>query len=101
MTRTPPSDCATMAELRAQIDEIDKALMDLLAERALYIDRAIDLKRIEKLPARTTDRVVEVLGNVRALAADGGLDADLAEDLWRVLIEWGIARETPHLHDDG
>ena len=86
-----------MAELRAEIDAIDGALIDLLARRASYIDRAVDLKRIENLPARTTDRVAQVVQNVRLLAGARGLDPDLAETLWSVLIEWSIARETEHL----
>ena len=99
--RTLPAECHSMTALRDQIDSIDRELVSLLSERARYIDRAIDLKRIEGLPARTTDRVAEVISAVRALAATYDLDADLAEDLWRILIDWGIARETPHLHGDG
>jgi isochorismate pyruvate lyase len=97
MTRKPPEDCASMVELRVEIDAIDRALVDLLTLRAAYIDRAVDLKRVENLPARTTDRVAEVIANVRALAEARGLDPDLAETLWRDLIEWAIAREEVHL----
>ncbi len=97
MTDRSPAQCTTMAELRAEIDAIDGALIDLLARRASYIDRAVDLKRIENLPARTTDRVAQVVQNVRLLAGARGLDPDLAETLWSVLIEWSIARETEHL----
>ncbi|MGB7240628.1 MAG: chorismate mutase, partial [Sulfitobacter sp.] len=59
--RNPPQTCVTMAELRKEIDAIDEAFIDLLALRVTYIDRAVDLKRIEGLPARTVDRVTEVL----------------------------------------
>ena len=89
-----PAACQTMEELRREIDAIDLSLMDLLVQRTAYIDRAIDLKRIEKLPARTTDRVEEVVGNVRRSAGERGFDPDLAERLWRELIEWSIERES-------
>lgn len=82
-----PRDCRSMAELRNEIDAIDEALIGLLARRTTYIDRAIELKRIEDLPARTNDRVAQVLANVRKTAADANFDADLAETLWRELIE--------------
>jgi isochorismate pyruvate lyase len=82
-----------MAELREGIDALDTALVDLLAVRAGYIDRAIALKQVENLPARTVDRVEEVIANVRRLAADRDLDPALAETLWREVIEWSIARE--------
>ncbi len=93
----PPQDCKTMADLRLQIDAIDLQLLDLLATRSHYIDRAIDLKRIEGLPARTVDRVAEVLTKVKDQATSIGLDETLAETLWTDLIEWGIARESQHL----
>ncbi len=96
-TLIPPQDCSSMAELRLQIDAIDTALLDLLATRSGYIDRAVDLKRIEGLPARTVDRVAEVLNNVKAKARTVGLDEKLAETLWSELIEWSIARESKHL----
>ena len=90
---TPAEECRTMAELRAQIDQLDRALIDLLVQRASYIDRAIALKPNEGLPARIDTRVEEVIANVRATAEARGLDPDLAEDLWRRIIEWSIARE--------
>lgn len=94
---TPPANCQTMAELRQQIDAIDQDLIDLLTLRSGYIDRAVDLKRIENLPARTTGRVAEVLDNVARLAIERGLDPDLARGLWAHMIEWAIERESREL----
>lgn len=89
-----PGDCETMAELRAEIDALDKELVSLLALRSDFIDRAVTLKTRENLPPRIPGRVAEVIANVRASAGERGLDPDLAESLWSVLIEWAIARET-------
>ena len=101
MTKTlPPEACETMAALRVQIDWIDADLLDLLAQRAGYIDRAIVLKQIEGLPARTTGRVAEVIAKVRAGAGQRGLDPDLTERLWTELIEWAIAHEARVLDAD-
>lgn len=86
-----------MADLRAQIDDLDRALVALLVERATYIDRAVDLKRNENLSARITARVDEVIANVRQEATRQGLDPALAESLWRDLIEWSIQREAQHI----
>lgn len=88
-----PADCHSMTELRAEIDRLDRALIALLVERAGYIDRAVELKPAEGLPARIEPRVAEVLANVRKQAQAGGLDPDLAEALWTQIIEWSIARE--------
>jgi isochorismate pyruvate lyase len=92
-----PENCDTMAALRGQIDRIDHALLDLLAERASYIERAIVLKRRENLPARTTDRVAQVIANVRKGAADRNLDPDQIERIWTDLIETAIAHEAKML----
>lgn len=88
-----PADCQTMQELRVQIDLLDAEIVAKLALRAGYIDRAIELKQIELLPARIEDRVEQVVERVRAQAMIVGLDPALAEDLWRRIIEWSIARE--------
>ena len=96
-----PADCTTMAEIRAEIDRVDAALVALLAERAGYIDRAAEVKAALGLPARIGWRVEEVVANVRARAVAGGLDPDLAEALWRRLIDWSIAREEARLGPDG
>ncbi|TCO72987.1 chorismate mutase [Rhodovulum euryhalinum] len=89
----PPEDCRNMAELRAQIDALDADLVARLAERARYIDRAAELKPAEGLPARIGPRIDDVIRKVRARAGEEGLDPELAERLWRELIEWAIRRE--------
>jgi isochorismate pyruvate lyase len=88
-----PSDCNSMTELRAAIDVLDAQIVAALARRAAYIDRAAELKTEAQLPARITERVEEVVENVRARAVAEGLDPALIESLWRALIEWSIARE--------
>ena len=54
-----------MADIRAEIDRIDEALVRLFAERATYIDRAAEVKAEIDLPARIGSRVEEVVQNVR------------------------------------
>ncbi len=89
-----------MAELRVEIDRLDRELVGLLVMRAGYIDRAAEIKAGVDLPARIDARVEEVVANVRRLAAAAGLDPDLADSLWRKLIDWSIAREESHLGPD-
>ncbi|MDT0682657.1 chorismate mutase [Roseicyclus sp. F158] len=90
-----------MGALRLQIDEIDRELIALLVERAAHIDRAAELKPAAGLPAHIDSRVEEVVNNVRAAANGAGLDADLAEDVWRRLIGWSIAREEMAMQHSG
>ena len=95
-----PQDCVTMADLRAEIDRLDEALVAMLAERAGYIDRAAQIKAEVDLPARIDDRVEQVVQNVRRHAMTHGLPPDLVEKFWRRLIDWSIAREESHLGPD-
>ncbi|UUV06823.1 MULTISPECIES: chorismate mutase [Ruegeria] len=92
-TLTPPQNCNTMQDLRAEIDKLDRQLIEMLVTRASYIDRASQLKPGEGLPARIPERVEEVVQRVRASSDALGMDPDLAEKLWRILIDWSIARE--------
>jgi len=101
MTKLP--HIATMAELRLEIDRLDAALVDLLARRTAMIDRAIELKPGEGLPARIETRVEDVVTKVRTRAVAAGLPPELAETLWREMMEFFIAREESVLGkgDDG
>ena len=95
-----PADCATMTELRAEIDRLDQELVALFAQRVGYIDRAAQIKSNIGLPARITPRVEEVVANVRRHAEAHGLPPDNLEKLWRKLIDWSIEREEMHLGKD-
>ena len=95
-----PKNCHDIIELRAAIDEVDRNLIQLLAIRATYIDRAAELKSFNGLPANIPARVEEVVAKVKANAAQEGFDPELAETLWRQLISWSIAREERKLGSD-
>ncbi len=102
MTTPPksPADCADMADVRAGIDAVDQGIVALLARRVAYIDRAAEIKGRLALPARIDWRVEEVVAKVRQAAGIQALDPDLAELLWRRLIDWSIAREERVLGKD-
>ena len=86
-------ECNTMSELRSVIDALDRQIVGLLVQRMGCIDRAVVLKPTEGMPARIETRVQAVVENVRNEAEVQGFDPDLAERMWREMIEWSIARE--------
>jgi isochorismate pyruvate lyase len=88
-----PKALAALSELRRQIDVIDSELVMLLARRQRCVERVIEIKRGEKLPARIPERIEEVLERVRALAEAQKLEPDLAIAVWREMIEQFIAYE--------
>jgi isochorismate pyruvate lyase len=82
-----------LADLRQKIDALDAALIKLLAERAGCVQQVAHLKKRDNLPARIPERVDEVIAKVRAAAAEQEIDPELAEHLWRAIIEWSIKFE--------
>lgn len=89
-----------MATLRVEIDALDARLMALMVNRHALIDRAAQIKSGNGMPARIDARVEEVVANVRAHAQGHGLDPDLYDRIWRLLIEAAIAQEERQLNKD-
>ena len=97
---TKPDDCKSMEELLHQIDKLDIKIVELLATRSQFIDRATDLKSINGMPARIPDRIESVVSNAREAAQELDLDSDLVEKIWRILIEWSIQREAEIIREE-
>ena len=97
MAHRLPADCADMTEVRVEIDRIDRALVDLIAERFGYVERAWQIKLAEKAEASVPWRNQQVIDKVRARAADKGLSPDLCEALWRQMIGWFVQYEEEKL----
>ncbi|GAA3868802.1 chorismate mutase [Celeribacter arenosi] len=93
MTYIAPEDIPDMAALRAQIDRLDGEILERLAFRQAHVDRAAQLKTGTGIKANVPARVDEVLAKVHAKAQAAGFDADLAVDMWRLMIDAMIARE--------
>jgi isochorismate pyruvate lyase len=85
-----------MEQVRAEIDRIDAALVDLIGERFTYVDRAWQLKR-SPAEARVPWRIQQVIDKVRTRAVANGLPPELAEALWRQMIGWFIQYEEEKL----
>lgn len=89
---TPPAECATKQEVRRELDRIDNAIVELLAERHTYVSRMAELKKSAD-EARDPARIEEMIGKIRARAHALNLDGDQAELLWRTLIDWNVNYE--------
>ena len=99
MTHRKPADCRDMSQVRSEIDRIDTALVDLVAERFGYVERAWQLKLEARQEANVPWRNQQVIDKVRARAAEKGVPPDLAEALWRQMIGWFIQYEEEKLRD--
>jgi len=81
-----------MTDVRDQIDRLDRALVGLLSERQRYIERAAEIKS-NRASVRDEARIEDVINKVLAEGRKTGLSADIAEGVWRTLMERSIAHE--------
>jgi chorismate mutase len=70
---------AELASLRASIDNIDAALVHLLAERFKCTQKVGHLKAAVGLPAADPEREGQQIARLRALAEESHLDPGFAE----------------------
>lgn len=90
--RVAPEACLTMAEVRHGVDALDRALVRLLAERQRYMDAAARIKPSREV-VHDEGRIEDVVAKVLAAAGPAGLSAEIAEPVWRTLIDRCIAHE--------
>src|SRR5208337_529194 len=92
MAQRKAEECESMDQVRVEIDRIDELLIDLVAERFSFVDRAWQLKNN---PAEATVpwRIGPVIDKVEARAKQRGLPPELAVALWRQMIGWFIQYE--------
>jgi len=92
MSQTLPEHCHDMPALRREIDRLDRTLVALLAERQRYIERAAVIKS-DRGRVRDEGRIEDVIAKVVAEARRVGLSPEIAEPVWRELVERSIAHE--------
>jgi len=87
-----PEACTTMAEVRAGVDAVDRALVALLARRFGYMGAAARIKP-ERALVRDEARKAQVIDNARAHARSAGIPEAPIAALWNDLVEASIAYE--------
>jgi len=88
----PPHQCQTMADVRAGVDALDRELVRLLVIRQGYMKAAARIKP-NRDAVYDAPRIEDVVSKVLAEAKTAGLSPDIAEPVWRKLIERCIAHE--------
>jgi chorismate mutase len=84
---SPPSETpAELLRLRSSIDNIDAALVHLLAERFKCTQRVGELKAQRGMPPADPAREEAQIQRLRALAHDAGLDPMFAEKFLNFII---------------
>ncbi|GLK85735.1 chorismate mutase [Ancylobacter defluvii] len=97
MARLLPENERALAPFRAEIDALDAQMVELLARRFEVVKHVIAVKKAEGLAALLPERVEDVVEKVTATAETKGVPPELAERLWRVLIQWVVDYENERL----
>ncbi len=84
-----------MTEIRAEIDRLDRAVIELLGKRFQYVLAATKFKTSES-SVRAPDRFETMLRERRIWAEQSGLKPDAIERLFRDLVTHFIDEELAH-----
>ncbi len=78
--------CNSLEEARAQIDELDEQIVELIAARNAYIKQLAHFKNsVDEIKAE--DRIDDVINRVRAKAIELDLSPNLINDLYLRMID--------------
>ncbi len=81
-----------LTRIRKHIDDIDSMIITLLAKRQDFVSAAGKLKK-DKQAVQDPKRVEQVIEKVRAKASASGLSPEIAERVYRTIIECFVDRE--------
>lgn len=87
-----------MDELRARIDNIDRELLEVLAARMAIVEKMGEYKRDNSVTIFQIDRWKQVHASRAEMARKLGLYSDLVEDMYRLIHEASIRRQTEVMH---
>lgn len=93
--------CHSLQDVRDNIDRLDEIIVGLLAERIDYVLQAAQFKETRG-DVRIPSRIEFIVDRVRLFADKEGMDPDMAESIFRHIMEESIAREEikwDHIND--
>lgn len=103
MSKTP-EQCERIEDVRAEIDRIDRGIVQALGERFAYAKRGAEVKQLHPpaassapAPAATGDRLAAMIERRRAWAGEAGLDPGAIEAMFRQLVAYFLAEEERHV----
>jgi chorismate mutase len=82
-----PEALAELQSLRESIDNVDAALIHMLAERFKFTQAVGRLKAANGMPPSDPDREKRQVERLRALAAEANLDPEFAEKWFNFVVQ--------------
>lgn len=87
-----PDDCTSLEEIRREIDRLDQVIIETIGQRREYVHAVMRFKR-DEADVHAPQRQQQMLAARRLWARERGLDPDLVESLYRLLVEHFVAEE--------
>ncbi|HEX4863659.1 MAG TPA: chorismate mutase [Acidimicrobiales bacterium] len=87
-------------QIREKIDDVDRRLVALLAERASLVDEVVHYKRAHHMAVVDRAREDRMLARIADVAKDGGLDPRVAQQVLRTIIDGFTLLEVEELGPD-
>jgi isochorismate pyruvate lyase len=86
------NECKSLEEVRANIDRIDRKIVELIAERGGYVKQAAGFKKTAE-EVKAPKRAKQVIANVTELATELGADVSVTEKVYRAMVSAFINAE--------
>ena len=88
-----PQECGSLAEVRGEIDRIDREIIRLLAVRSEYVREVVKYKDGTPQGIEAPERRAAVLQTRRQWAAEAGISPDIVEEIYDRLVAYFISEE--------
>ena len=95
-----PDQVPDLEEIRKRIDDVDRRLIALLAERSSLVGEVVHYKRAHHMPVVDRAREDRMLERIGSLAAEQGLDPRVAQQVLRTIIDGFTLLEVEELGPD-
>jgi chorismate mutase len=95
-----PETVPDLDEIRKRIDDVDRRLMALLAERAGLVGDVVRYKRAHHMPVVDRAREDRMLARIAGVARENGVDPRVAQQVLRTIIDGFTLLEVEELGPD-
>ncbi len=95
-----PDEVPDLGSIRTQIDDVDRRLVALLAERSRLVDQVVHYKRAHHMAVVDRTREDVMLARMGELAKEEGLDPRVAQQVLRTIIDGFTLLEVEELGPD-
>lgn len=85
--------------LRDQIDEVDRQILELLAERNHIVDRIAEVKKELGMQSHQPVRFHSMMDKLRLVAEDLKVDTDLVVNIWNSIHDHSLEHQTEYIEN--